>query len=304
VGGPFRDLFDLCRRLDGRRVNRRVLESLIKAGALDGLGTHRAALLATLPAAMAAAEQSQRDTASGQADLFGLAPSVEITPQVYAEVPEWSEDERLAGEKETLGLYLTGHPIARYAEELKRITHTTLAELKPTADKTVVVAGLVVGLRTMQTRRGDRMAFVTLDDRTGRLELAVFAELYAQARELLVKDALVVVEGQVSVDEYTGGFKMSAERIYNIDQARAAFGARLVIELDAETAANGFLDELEEILRPAVPGGTCPVTLRYSRREAEAEIALGEQWRITPDGATLERLRRLAGERRVHLIYR
>jgi DNA polymerase-3 subunit alpha len=304
VGGPFRDLFDLCRRLDGRRVNRRVLESLIKAGALDGLGTHRAALLATLPAAMAAAEQSQRDTASGQADLFGLAPSVEITPQVYAEVPEWSEDERLAGEKETLGLYLTGHPIARYAEELKRITHATLAELKPTADKTVVVAGLVVGLRTMQTRRGDRMAFVTLDDRTGRLELAVFAELYAQARELLVKDALVVVEGQVSVDEYTGGFKMSAERIYNIDQARAAFGARLVIELDAETAANGFLDELEEILRPAVPGGTCPVTLRYSRREAEAEIALGEQWRITPDGATLERLRRLAGERRVHLIYR
>ncbi len=302
AGGAFRDLFDLCRRIDTRRVNRRVLESLIKAGALDGLGTHRAALLASLPAAMVAAEQCQRDSACGQVDLFGLAP-VEEARYVYAETAEWSEDERLAGEKETLGLYLTGHPIERYAEELKRITRCTLAELKPTEDRTVVIAGLVVALRIMQTRRGDRMAFVTLDDRTGRLELTVFPELYAQSRELLTKDALLVVEGQVSVDEYTGGFKMSAERIYNIDQARAVFGARLVIELDAEAAANGFLDELEEILKPALPG-TCPVALRYTRRDAQAEIALGEEWRITPSSATLERLRRLAGERHVHLIYR
>ena len=205
--------------------------------------------------------------------------------------------------RETLGLYLTGHPIARYAEELAHITDYTLAELRPTQDRTVVVAGLVVSLRTMQTRRGDRMAFVTLDDRSGRLELAVFSEFYLRYRDLLVKDNLLVVEGQVSVDEYTGGFKMSAEKIYNIDQARSVFGSRLVIELDAGAAGNGFVDELREILAPAARG-PCPVYLRYHGAQADAEIALGEEWKISPTGAVIERLGRLAGERNVHLDYR
>jgi DNA polymerase-3 subunit alpha len=300
--GPFKDLFDLCRRVDSRKVNRRVFEALIKAGALDQLGTHRAALLSTLPAALSAADRHSRDAAAGQSDLFG-AVAAPATANGYVETPPFSEEQRLEGEKETLGLYLTGHPIARYAEELARITDATIAELRPTQDRTIVVAGLVVALRTMQTRRGDRMAFVTLDDRTGRLELAVFADLYQQARDRLVKDALLVVEGHVSVDEYTGGFKMSAERIYNIEQARATFGTRLVIDVDAMVAGNGFLTELREILQPA-RHGSCPVVLRYRNQEAEAEIALGEEWKVQPSGAVLERLGRLAGSEHVHLHYR
>jgi DNA polymerase-3 subunit alpha len=300
--GPFKDLFDFCQRIDLRKVNRRVLESLIKAGALDGLGTHRAALMASLNAALAAADQHSRNLEAGQVDIFG-ATAAPTEAHVYENVAEWSEEQRLEGEKETLGLYLTGHPIARYAEELKHITDATIAELKPSTDSTVVVAGLVVAQRTMQTRRGDRMAFVTLDDRTGRLELAVFSDLYAQSRELLAKDTLLVVEGQVSVDEYTGGFKMSAEKLYNIDQARAAFSARLVIDVNADQAGNGFVEELKEILKPAAQG-KCPVYLHYQGSQAEAEIVLGDEWRISPTNTVLERLSRLAGERNVHLIYR
>ena len=300
--GPFKDLFDFCQRIDLHKINRRVLESLIRAGALDGLGAQRAALMASLNAALAAAGQHSRNLEAGQVDIFG-ATAAPSEVHVYEKVPEWSEEQRLAGEKETLGLYLTGHPIARYAEELKHITDATIAELKPSTDSTVVVAGLVVASRTMQTRRGDRMAFVTLDDRTGRLELAVFSDLYAQSRERLVKDTLLVVEGQVSVDEYTGGFKMSAEKLYNIDQARAAFSARLVIDVHADEAGNGFAEELKEILSPATQG-KCPVFLRYRGALAEAEIILGDEWRISPTNLLLERLSRFVGEHNVHLVYR
>ncbi|MDO8705707.1 MAG: DNA polymerase III subunit alpha [Sulfuricaulis sp.] len=300
--GPFKDLFDFCRRIDLRKLNRRVIESLIRAGALDGLGTHRAALMVTLNTALAAADQHARNRDAGQVDLFGIAASP-VEAVVYEKVAEWSEEQRLDGERETLGLYLTGHPIARYAEELGSITDATIAELKPSAKSTIVVAGLVVAQRTMQTRRGDRMAFVTLDDRTGRLELAVFSDLYSQSRELLAKDTLLVVEGQVSVDEYTGGFKMSAEKLYNIDQARAAFSKRLVIDVDAEQAGNGFVDELKEILSP-MKQGKCPVFLHYHGRQADAEIVLGDEWKISPTNVLLERLSRLAGERNVRLIYR
>ena len=300
--GQFKDLFDFCQRIDLRKVNRRVLESLIRAGALDGLGTHRAALMVSLNAAVAVADQHSSNLATGQVDIFGMSQASTDT-HVYESAPEWSEDQRLEGEKETLGLYLTGHPIARYADELAKITDATLANLKPTKESTIVVAGLVVAQRTMQTKRGDRMAFVTLDDRTGRLELAVFSDIFMQYRELLVKDSLLVVEGQVSVDEYTGGFKMSAEKLYNMEQARAAFSTRLVISLSAEVARNGFVEELKGILAP-VARGTCPVYLQYQTSAAEAEIALGEQWKISPTSAVMEQLSRLAGEQNVQLIYR
>jgi len=314
--GPFRDLFDFCRRIDLRRVNRRVLESLIKAGALDGLATRqevsgedrmsRSTLMASLSLALAAAEQLGRAQEARQDDMFGLGggESAASAPPAaaFVQVPPWSEEQRLEGEKETLGLYLTGHPIARYEQELARFIDSSIAELRPTEDKNVVVAGLVVGMRAMQTRRGDRMAFVTLDDRTGRLELAVFSELYERHRDLLAKDTLLVVEGQVSMDEYSGGFKMSAERIYNIDQARGTFASRLEIDVDAALATTGFLQELTRALKPSTPG-SCPVCVRYDAGPACAEIVLGPEWKVTPSAALLDRLSGLAGEGRVRLIY-
>ena len=297
--GAFKDLFDLCARIDLRKVNRRVLESLIRAGALDQLGAQRSVLMASLDAALAAADQEVKNRSAGQDDLFGAQVSVAAPRLVTA--PAWSEETRLEGEKETLGLYLTGHPIARYEAELAQMIDARLCDLKPAEEK-IKVAGLVVAMRTMNTRRGDRMAFITLDDRTGRVELAVFSERYTRYREILTKDALLVVEGYVSVDEYSGGFKMNAEQVFSIDQARAAFATQLLIELDATRAGNGFIPELKAALAP-VRAGRCPVVIQYRAANADAEIALGEEWRITPTNAVIDKLTQLAGDKRVRLLY-
>jgi len=303
-GGQFTDLFDFSSRINTQKVNRRVLESLIKAGAMDGFGAHRASMMATLTQALALAEQHERASAARQDDLFGLHAGNEAATSIvqYADVPVWSDEQRLDGEKETLGLYLTGHPIAKYESELGRFIDCTLAALKPDIDRNVVVAGMVVGLRVMQTKRGDRMAFVTLDDRTGRLEIAVFSDLFERYRDLLIKDQLLVVEGQVSVDEYSGGFKMSADRLYGVDQARAAFASRLEIDVEESVTQESLIDSLKQILKPA-NRGPCPVVIQYHKKSATAEIQLGQEWSIVPSMSLLERLSGLAGEGRVRLIY-
>lgn len=299
-GAPFADLLDFCQRVDLRRVNRRTIECLIKAGAFDSLGNHRAALLAILDTALLAATRLAHDAGAGQTDLFGRPEIQAALPEMV--VAEWSEEERLAGEKQTLGLYLTGHPIERYAQELRNMVRATIAELKPSENESVVIAGLVTAVRSHVTRRGDRMAFVTLDDRTGRVELAIFSEMYQEKRELLVKDDLLVVKGTVSLDEYSGGFRMAAEEIYSMAEARAQFARRLVIELDQEAmAASGIVQELKDALNPRP--GRCPVVVSYRRAEAEAEIALGEEWRIDPTDAMIRRLSKIAGDGHVHLIY-
>ncbi len=297
---PFLDLFDLCRRVDGRKVNRRALECLISAGACDALGPHRAAMMATLDIALNAAMQHGRDAAAGQDDLFG-GPETVFTPE-FVVVERWPSERQLEGERETLGLYLTGHPIDRYAEELKGITGTTIANLRPTEEAAIMVGGLVVGLRIINTKRGDRMAFVTLDDGTGRIDLVMFGDLYQRYRERVVKDALIVVKGNVSLDDYSGGFKMSAEAIYNIDEARAAFARRLVIDMDTDHGGEQFVDGLKDILDP-VRRGKCPIVIRYRHPEAEAEIVFGEDWRVTPNEGVMRQLAALAGENHVHLIY-
>ncbi|MCI0507758.1 MAG: DNA polymerase III subunit alpha, partial [Gammaproteobacteria bacterium] len=234
--GRFPDLFEFCQRIDLRKTNRRTLEALIRSGALDELGPNRATLMASLTTALQLADQQSRDSASGQEDLFGaMAPNVttrEPAPCEFVEAPDWDDETRLNGEKETLGLYLTGHPIARYEKELKDIITSRIANLNPTSNQTMTVAGLIVAMRTMNTKRGDKMAFITLDDRTGRVELAVFAEPFQQFRDLLAKDRLVVVEGEVSIDDYTGGVKMSAQKIYDISRAREAFASRLLVTVD------------------------------------------------------------------------
>ncbi|MHB1950301.1 MAG: DNA polymerase III subunit alpha [Acidiferrobacteraceae bacterium] len=296
---PFTDLPDFCRRVDLRRVNRRTIECLIKAGAFDSLGSHRGALLASLDTALLAASRFARDAGAGQTDLFGRPEVLPCLPE--AAVSEWSDEERLAGEKQTLGLYLTGHPIERYTGELQSLVTSTIAGIKPSENESVVIAGLISAVRSHVTRKGDRMGFVTLDDRTGRLELAIFPEMYQAKRELLVKDDLLVVKGTVSVDEYSGGFRMAAEEIYSLAEARARFARRLVIELDQEAAASGIVQALKEALNPRP--GRCPVIVNYRHAAAEAEIALGEEWRIDPTDAMIRKLSQIAGDGHVHLIY-
>ena len=300
--GEFVDLFDFCRRIDARKVNRRTLESLIRAGALDELGPHRAALASSLGDALKAGEQHTKNQEAGIGDLFGETAVAEQTPP-FAEVAEWTEEQRLEGEKETLGLYLTGHPIDRWKGVLSQIIQSSLADLKPTNKDSIVVAGLVVGMRTMQTKRGDRMAFVTLDDQTGRLEMAVFSDMFNQYRDKLVKDTLLVVDGEVSVDDYTGGFKMRAAEIYTIDEAQRIYGRRLTIQLSSQQCRDGYIDRLQELLRPATGEGRCSVLVHYDNEDAEVRLLLGEQWRVNLSSDLLENLTELAGEERLAVRY-
>jgi len=306
AGGPYQDLFDLCRRIDLKRVNRRVLEALVLSGALDVFGVGRATLMASLPEALKLAEQHLQNAEVGVEDMFGFeAPAGEEGPGatgVYHHQPDWEDEQRLAAEKQTLGLYLTGHPIDRFLPELERFTSSRIADLKPTRDQAVVVAGLVIAMRTMNTKRGDRMAFVTIDDRSGRIELAVFSDVYARHRDHLAKDKLIVVEGEVSVDEYSGGYKMSARAVYDMEQARERFAKRLVINVDAARAGNGFVGELEQTLSPFREGG-CPVVLDYLGRGVRAQLNFGEEWRVRLTDELLHRLDELAGEGRIDVVY-
>ena len=293
----FADLAEFCRRVDLRKVNRRVIECLVRAGAMDSLGAHRAALMASLDRAMQAAGRYARDADAGQSDLFGSAPVVQ---ELASGVAVWDEAERLTGEKETLGLYLTGHPIEQYRAELANMVQVSIADLKPSDEQEITVAGLVVALRTLVTKRGDRMAFVTLDDRSGRIEMAVFSEVYQARRERLIKDELLVVKGLVNVDDYSGGFRMMATEIYSLDEARARFAKRLVIELNRLDPPT-VLADIKGVLRPSASG--LPVVVSYQGIGAQADISLGDQWRIDPTDAILRRLSKIAGDKRVRLVY-
>jgi len=300
AGGPFQDLFDFCERVGPRRMNKRALESLICAGAVDDLGPHRAALLATMPVAMDLAQQQLR--AEGQVDLFGERSATEQVRR-FKEVAPWHKEKMLVAERETLGLYFSGHPIDRYRGELDRIVDARLRDLKPTSDRSLIVGGLISAIRAMNTKRGERMAFVTLDDESARLELAVFADVYSDKREAIRKDNLVVVYGQVTVDEYTGGFKMSADRLYDWEEARAFFASRLELALDSAGLEVAPCIERLKALISDHGGGDCPVSIRYANQRAEGLLELGPRWRVRPTTALTGALEELLGPERVEIVY-
>jgi len=300
-GGPFADLFDFCARVDARRLNRRVTEALIRAGALNELGPSRGAMMATLTHAMQTAEQHARNASVGQDDLFGEALDGHEPVRCFVDAPDWPEEERLLGEKETLGLYLTGHPITRHEPEIERLTGTRLASLRPSPGHNVLVAGLVLSLRARNSRHG-RMALATLDDRTGRIDAVVYSDLYQQTRDVLAKDRLLLFEGEVVDDEVTGGCQMIVRDIVDLEAARARRARSLLVTVGDGEAANGFVDRLAETLAPFRDGPT-PVCIEYRGAGARARLALGERWRVRPSEELLGRLRELAGPERVEVTY-
>ncbi len=303
--GAYKSLFDFCQRIDLRKANRRVLDTLVRAGALDQLGAGRSTLMATLTKAIKLAEQAQKNSDMGQTDLFGNMVKDEgpsHSDEYYITQAEWDDEIRLTGEKETLGLYLTGHPIDRYESELKQFISSRLNKLQPSRDQNVTIAGLVVDIRTRNSRKGDRMAFIILDDRTSRFELAVFPEAYSHYGELIIKDQLIVVSGSISVDDYSGGFKMSAEKIYNIAQAREMYAKRIEIEFDASKQKSDFLPMLGKTLDP-FREGICPVNINYQSESARARLVLGADWRVSPTDEFIQRMKGLSGESGVRVVY-
>ena len=304
--GEFKSLFDFCQRVDLRKVNRRTLEGLTMAGAMDVFKQHRSTILATLPDAIKIAEQKARDSQAGIQDMFGMAISDDdgdsSGPENYSIQKDWSEELRLANEKTTLGLYLTGHPINRYLPELRQFISCRISELNLTKNQTMVVAGLVVGMRVMTTKRGDKMAFLTLDDRSGRMEMAVFSEEFIANREKLAKDKLVIANVEVKFSDYSDGFKMNAVSIYDISEAREHFAKNLTVTVDHAHAANGFINDLQRVLTP-FKEGSCPVVVDYFKGDARAKIPLGEEWHVNPTDELLNRLRETMGEKQVNVIY-
>ncbi|GIA79823.1 DNA polymerase III, alpha subunit [Vibrio cholerae] len=303
-GGYFKDLFDFCARIDLKKVNKRVIEKLILAGALDRLGPHRAAMMASVDDAVRAASQHHQAEAFGQADMFGvLTDAPEEVEQKYTQVPEWPEKVRLEGERETLGLYLTGHPVDEYLKELTKYTSCRLNEAAPTRrDQSLTVAGLVIAARVMTTKRGTRIGLMTLDDRSGRMEVMFYSEALDRYAEWLEKDKILVVSGQVSFDDFNGGLKMSAREVMDLGSAREKFARGLSISILQSQIDQQFFERFSHILEPH-RAGTVPVNVYYQRPDARARLTLGTEWRVTPSDTLLDELKQLLGHDQVELEF-
>ncbi|EON6313265.1 TPA: DNA polymerase III subunit alpha [Vibrio cholerae] len=303
-GGYFKDLFDFCARIDLKKVNKRVIEKLILAGALDRLGPHRAAMMASVDDAVRAASQHHQAEAFGQADMFGvLTDAPEEVEQKYTQVPEWPEKVRLEGERETLGLYLTGHPVDEYLKELTKYTSCRLNEAAPTRrDQSLTVAGLVIAARVMTTKRGTRIGLMTLDDRSGRMEVMLYSEALDRYAEWLEKDKILVVSGQVSFDDFNGGLKMSAREVMDLGSAREKFARGLSISILQSQIDQQFFERFSHILEPH-RAGTVPVNVYYQRPDARARLRLGTEWRVTPSDTLLDELKQLLGHDQVELEF-
>ena len=203
--GPFNSLHDFCERVDLRRVNKRVVEALVKCGAFDSLQHKRAQFMAALEEAMEYGQKIQREKDSGQESLFGTDQIVTPNGHAYGQLPdleEWPENVLLANEKESIGFYITGHPLARHSDAIKRFSTCDTAGLVERADKEEVsICGIVTGIKLLNTRKGDRMAFVTLEDLSGFVEMVVFPETYTSSAELLNSEEALLVKGTVDVGE-------------------------------------------------------------------------------------------------------
>jgi len=303
-GGYFKDLFDFCARIDIKKVNKRVIEKLIYAGALDRLGPHRAAMMASLDDAVKAASQHHQAEAFGQSDMFGvLTDAPEEVEQKYIQVPAWPEKVWLEGERDTLGLYLTGHPINAHLKELAKYTSCRLKDAQPTRrDQSLTIAGLVIAARVMTTKRGTRIGLMTIDDRSGRMEVMLFSDALEKYAELLEKDKILVISGQVSFDDFNGGLKMSAREVMDLGNAREKYARGLSISILEEQIDEHFFERFSQILEPH-RAGTVPVNVYYQRRDARARLALGVEWRVTPSDTLLDELKQLLGKGQVELEF-
>jgi DNA polymerase-3 subunit alpha len=310
-GEAFTSLYDFCRRVDMRKINRRVMESLVKAGALDSLGGHRASLDASLAKAMQSADQHRRDKDSGQNDLFGLTPDSDSSNDEPLEAAvEWSEEHLLLAEKETLGLYLSGHPIDRYETELAQFIPKKINELDAPEskgyqrnEKPVLTAGLIVAIRTMKSKNGGRMAFITLDDQSARLEVRVFADVYDQYQSYIQPDKLVVIQGKIGQDNFTGGLAATAEKVFDISGAREAFGQALQINVDNKKQTQQWVEQLKTTLSP-FRGGALRLELVYQNEQAKAQINLGDEWQVTPSDTLIHQLDSLTATLAVTMRYK
>jgi len=307
-GGVFTDLLDFCKRVESNKLNRRTMEALVHAGAMDALGGNRPSLLLQLPEAMKATEQLAREREAGQVSLFGAvesaAPALEIR---LPETHDWPLADKLRHERETLGFYLSGHPMDPYRDDLAGVTGFHLGQLEKVwseraedekrgwrPEKTVVLAGQVTGMR----RKGESQAFVQLEDGRGRIECAFFAETFTEYAALLTRDRILIIEGGLREDEFSGGFSLRARRCWDYSQVCATQALRLALRLDLRVP--GAMEAVDAVLDRHRPGPT-PIRFELLREGAAGQLDLNGSRGIRIDQELAATLRAQPGVRAVKL---
>jgi DNA polymerase-3 subunit alpha len=314
-GGPFANMFDLCERVDGKKINKRAIDALVNCGALDGLAPDqeddidaiRPLMLANRDDALKLAEQKLHNELSGTSDLFGedmaLANDDSNRYNHYDKIKPFSLKDRIHREKDVLGLFLTAHPIDPYPE-IRHLASTRIVDLRAGNDEQTI-AGCIVAMRTMKSKRGESMAFMTLDDKSGRVEVAVFSDLFDTNYNKLQKDQIIVVKGATSDDDFSGGLKIRATEVYDLIEARERSIKRLQLNLNSHLLPGDFTSELAEMLRPykGKMGLGCPVSVDYLRHDANARLYLSDAWRVRPEDDLLQNLREHYGAEQVQFVY-
>lgn len=300
-GGPFKDLFDFCLRVDKRLVNRRTIEALIRAGAFDTLdpSRDRAQLIASVSIAMEAADQAERNAHQGGLfEMFGSGDDAVAEAPQYVSVRPWSDKQRLLEEKTALGFFYSGHPFDSIRSEAKRFAGRPLSALAP-AREPQTLAGVVMDLRVKMTSRG-RMGIIILDDGScPSLEVTVYSEVFDAHRNKLKVDEPLIIEGKVSKDDFRDGLRIVAENLYTLPEARTRFARQLRLSMNGQADAR----KLQELLTPFRMEGGCPVRIAYRNGEAQCELILGEGTRVRPDDDLLQTLQDWLSPAGVELQY-
>jgi DNA polymerase-3 subunit alpha len=305
--GAYRSLQDFCLRVGGQKLGRRPVEALIKAGALDAFGPNRPSLLAEMPRAMDAADQAAAADRAGQNDMFGAPASQPVAEHSVPEVADWGLGRKLQAERESLGLYLSGHPFDQYRADQPFICSSSIAALiseRPPVPgefrgpaREVTVGGMVAAIR----RRGSRVS-IELDDGTGTLEVGFFQEAYDRWRHLLGSQALVAISGSLRFDEFIDGWRLTAKDVLDLDRLVEARATGLLLRWRTDVERHLTAEVLKRVLEPHRPG-RCAVTVHYRHAGGQARLALGSDWSIRPARELRERLSELVGTDGFRFVY-
>lgn len=298
--GNFSDLFDFCHRIDLKRANKRTLDALIRAGAMDCFGDERASLMDQLPEAVQAAEQARQNRESGTFDLFGEVTEVQRKPNANRHLV-WSDEVRLKGEKDTLGLYLTGHPIDIYQDELKRLIPQRLSMLSSTRrGSTTVFAGLVMDIKNF----GNRILII-LDDGTARLEVSTGQEKFNRYKELLQIDQIVVIEGEVYERDDAERPTARLTKAFGMTEIRTKRANTIVLTPPSGILQADFAEHLHQLILPYCSGDSrrIPIQLQLEHPYAQLQLQLGELYWVRPEDSLLRVLRDFFGKTAILVQY-
>ena len=301
-GGPFSTIYEFCERVDLRRVNKRVLEALIKGGAFDSTGANRNQLTLALEEATEHGSRVQKEKNDPQLSLFGDASGggMRINVPVMPDVPEWDEKSRLNNEKEVLGFYMSGHPLTRYEEVLKSYATLTGLNLESVSDGMPVrFGGMITTVKTIRTKKGDQMAFISVEDLYADLEVVVFPSTFSNARDLLQGDTTIMVEGKAQVKE--GTISIAAEKIVHLDDVVATWTGGIALDLDAGEIQMEKISQIDAVLKRYPGSSRVPVNLLL-RKHSLTTIELPDYAGVTVSSQLLGDLGVMVGENTVRTV--